>query len=444
MVLSTAICGVIYALFSGQPLTIMGATGPELAYTIVFYSTCKSMGLEFLPARWWQGMWTALFTILCAITDSCCLMQYITRFTEEIFSAIVSILEVAAALTAIINIFLSDKSIGTQLLSVILCSMTYMTAVKFRDLRGSDWLDKTWRKHVSNYGVTITILLGTLIANLVIGPFGISDLDFLRVPAGIRPTLNLSDGSPRPWLVNPMGIERPFPVWGIFLTIPFALGLTILGYLDQNLTEVIVNKKDRLFKKPPGYHLDLFVCGAGMYPLLSLIGLPFTHAATVRSLAHVIALTTYETVPAEDGKTMITRVTGNVEQRVTHLVVHILMFVSLALGPILSRVPQFIIIGIFLYLGVSSISGNSMFDRMWLFLIWDKERWPDEPFATELPEKTTHKFTGVQLACFALIIILRYVGAGGAMPFLIAALVPVRMYIVPRLFTKEELEILDG
>jgi len=485
-VLSTAICGVIYAIFSGQPMTINGPTGPELAYTIVYYNITQQLGYEYLPARWWQGMWTAAFTILCAITDSSCLMQYVTRFSEEIFSSIVSVLEIASALTAIINIFLSDLTIGAQLLSVILCAGTYMTAVKFRDLRSSDWMNKTWRKHVSNYGVVITIIFGTLITNLVVQPFGITDLGYLNVPDSIRPTLTMANGEPRPWLVNPLGMDRPFPAAGIFLAIPFALGLTILGYLDQNLTEVIVNKKDRLFKKAPGYHLDLFVCGIGFYPLLSFLGLPYAHAATVRSLAHVLSLTTYETSLGPDGKTMVNKVTGCVEQRVTHLVVHILMFISLLATPLLKlvrsapafmlvllcasfaplrcafvvallttpcprarfsagpQVPQFLIIGIFLYLGISSIRGNSMFDRMWLFGIWDKSRWPDEPFVTEVDTATTHKFTGVQLACFAVIIILRYVGAGGAMPFLIAALVPVRIWILPRLFKPEDLEVLDG
>ena len=52
--LSSGLSGVLYALLSGQPLAILGATGPELAYTIVFYRMCTSLGLEFLPARVWE------------------------------------------------------------------------------------------------------------------------------------------------------------------------------------------------------------------------------------------------------------------------------------------------------------------------------------------------------------------------------------------------------
>eukprot|EP00429_Kryptoperidinium_foliaceum_P056911 CAMPEP_0176094088 /NCGR_PEP_ID=MMETSP0120_2-20121206/47148_1 /TAXON_ID=160619 /ORGANISM="Kryptoperidinium foliaceum, Strain CCMP 1326" /LENGTH=174 /DNA_ID=CAMNT_0017428029 /DNA_START=60 /DNA_END=581 /DNA_ORIENTATION=+ len=81
-ILATAVAGILYSLLAGQPLCIMGATGPEYAYTVVFYAMCTALDIEFLPARVWQGLWTALFTALLAITDSCALMSHFTRFVE--------------------------------------------------------------------------------------------------------------------------------------------------------------------------------------------------------------------------------------------------------------------------------------------------------------------------------------------------------------------------
>ena len=40
-ILSAAVCGVIYALFSGQPLTIIGATGPLLIFESTLYHICR-------------------------------------------------------------------------------------------------------------------------------------------------------------------------------------------------------------------------------------------------------------------------------------------------------------------------------------------------------------------------------------------------------------------
>ena len=48
----------------------------------------------------------------------------------------------------------------------------------------------------------------------------------LNVDADLSPNLVLSDGSKRPWIVNPMGIEKDFPAWGIafaILPVPWQL-----------------------------------------------------------------------------------------------------------------------------------------------------------------------------------------------------------------------------
>ena len=67
--------------------------------------------------------------------------------------------------------------------------------------------------------------------------------------------------------VNPLGINKDFPPWAVFGTMVPALGLTFLGYRDQNLTSILINRKDHALRKPPAYHLDLFVCGAVVYPV---------------------------------------------------------------------------------------------------------------------------------------------------------------------------------
>jgi len=38
---SGAICGIIYHLFSGQPLTIIGSTGPVLVFETIAFDICN-------------------------------------------------------------------------------------------------------------------------------------------------------------------------------------------------------------------------------------------------------------------------------------------------------------------------------------------------------------------------------------------------------------------
>jgi len=41
MLVSGAVCGLLYALFAGQPLTIVGATGPMLVFESIVFRICK-------------------------------------------------------------------------------------------------------------------------------------------------------------------------------------------------------------------------------------------------------------------------------------------------------------------------------------------------------------------------------------------------------------------
>lgn len=43
MIAATAGCGMVYAAFAGQPLTIIGSTGPVLAFIAVLYKTSVRM-----------------------------------------------------------------------------------------------------------------------------------------------------------------------------------------------------------------------------------------------------------------------------------------------------------------------------------------------------------------------------------------------------------------
>ena len=61
---------------SGQPISIAGATGPEFAYTVVFWNLCDQLDLEFLPARVWQASSLPHVFSLASIICSLYVFQY--------------------------------------------------------------------------------------------------------------------------------------------------------------------------------------------------------------------------------------------------------------------------------------------------------------------------------------------------------------------------------
>lgn len=441
-ILSSALSGLVWSIFSGQPLAIMGATGPELAYTLVFLSMCNGLDLEFLPARVWQGLWCALFTILLAVFDGSAVCAYITRFTEDVFSALISFTYILAALTNIFNAFEGASEVA--FFQFLLSFGAFGMSMYLRSFRSTPWLTKWFRNSFANFGATISLLVFSAIAGSVSG----IAVETLSLPEKFEPTMKLSDGTVRPWLINPFGMERDFPVWGIFFTAFPALGLCILGFLDQNLTTLLINRKANALKKPPGYHLDLLVCGIFIYPLCSILGLPFTHAATIRSLTNLTSLTDYKEVTQQDdekGTTTTVKVPEAVaEQRVSHLVIHVLIGLSTFLAPVLKLLPLSVCYGVFLYMGVTSMSGNPFFDRVSLWLIWDTRKYPAWPCIQGVALKKLHLYTIIQLICFAVLLVMtRFDEVAAFFPFFLVVISFMRP-LLPHFFTKQELEVLDS
>mmetsp|Transcript_39232 Transcript_39232/g.68150 ORF Transcript_39232/g.68150 Transcript_39232/m.68150 type:complete len:694 (+) Transcript_39232:118-2199(+) len=445
-IVASGFAGVVYSIFSGQPLCILGGTGPNLAYTVAFYKICLMLDVDFLTARVWQGLWCALITIIFSVTDASALMWYVTRYVEEIFSALISLIFMVEALKAVIDTYYKRDQ-AAAFLTTLLCFSTYILAMKFRALKASKWFNPMLRFTIANFAVTIAILLATAVAQI----WRDVDIEWLSVPDEFVPTMKGSSGQARAWLINPLGgqglnadgIKRDLPVWVIFATAIPGLGMALLNYLDQNLTTKLINRPSSGLQKPGGYHLDMFVLGIVIYPVVSIFGLPFPCAATVRSLTHLISLTSYEDRPVPGGGVMKV-VSKVIEQRWTHFAIHVLLGLSLLLSTCLKYVPKGVLFGVFLYMGVTSVTGNQLFDRIFLWFKFDPQTYPRLPYVTRIKTRRLHAFTFIQFLCLVILYALKAEkNTAMVFPFFIAFLIFVRKGL-NRFFTKKELAVLDA
>ncbi|VDN16779.1 unnamed protein product [Dibothriocephalus latus] len=96
-IVSGAVVGCLYALFSGQPLTIMGSTGPVLVFESIIFRLCTSWRWAYLSFRFWIGMWTALLLLIMVAFDLSALVRFITRFTEESFALLIALIFIVEA-----------------------------------------------------------------------------------------------------------------------------------------------------------------------------------------------------------------------------------------------------------------------------------------------------------------------------------------------------------
>src|SRR4051794_33292317 len=73
------------------------------------------------------------------------------------------------------------------------------------------------------------------------------------------------------------------------------------------------------------------------------------------------------------------------EQRVTNLIISILTGASIAMASVLSIVPLAVLFGVFLFMGISSMSGIEFFERVSLFFK-QVENHPQKPYVRRVSE----------------------------------------------------------
>ncbi|EDL20632.1 sodium bicarbonate cotransporter 3 isoform 7 [Mus musculus] len=488
-----SLTGIAYSLFAGQPLTILGSTGPVLVFEKILFKFCRDYHLSYLSLRTSIGLWTSFLCIVLVATDASSLVCYITRFTEEAFAALICIIFIYEALEKLFhlgeiyafnmhnnldeltsytcvcaepsnpsnetlelwkrkNITAYSVSWGNLTVSecktfhgmfvgsacgphgpyvpdvlfwcVVLFFTTFFLSSFLKQFKTKRYFPTKVRSTISDFAVFLTIVIMVAIDYLV----GIPSPK-LHVPEKFEPT----DPS-RGWIISPLGDN---PWWTLLIAAVPALLCTILIFMDQQITAVIINRKEHKLKKGAGYHLDLLMVGV-MLGVCSIMGLPWFVAATVLSISHVNSLKVESecSAPGEQPKFL-----GIREQRVTGLMIFILMGLSVFMTSVLKFIPMPVLYGVFLYMGVSSLKGIQFFDRIKLFGMPAKHQ-PDLIYLRYVPLWKVHVFTVVQLTCLVLLWVIKASAAAVVFPMMVLALVFVRK-LMDLCFTKRELSWLD-
>uniref|UniRef100_A0A8C7YV64 Anion exchange protein n=1 Tax=Oryzias sinensis TaxID=183150 RepID=A0A8C7YV64_9TELE len=456
-----SLTGIAYSLFAGQPLTILGSTGPVLVFEKILFKFCKEYGLSYLSLRTCIGLWTAFLCLLLVATDASSLVCYITRFTEEAFASLICIIFIYEALEKLTHLgdhFPFNKNNNLNKLTtysntfnqsnvqgefvgsacgphgpyvpdvlfwcVILFFSTVFMSAFLKEFKFSNYFPTKVRSIISDFAVFFTILTMVLVDYALGVPS-----PKLKVPSVFKPTRD-----DRGWFINPLG---PNPWWTVIITVVPALLCTILIFMDQQITAVIINRKENKLKKGCGYHLDLFMVGL-MLGVCSLMGLPWFVAATVLSITHVnsLKLESECSAPGEQPKFL-----GIREQRFTGLMIFTLMGCSVFMTSVLKFIPMPVLYGVFLYMGASSLRGIQFFDRLTLFGMPPKHQ-PDFIYLRHVPLRKVHLFTIIQLSCLVLLWIIKTSRAAIVFPMMVLALVFIRK-LMDCIFTKRELSWLD-
>ncbi|XP_075890336.1 solute carrier family 4 member 1b (Diego blood group) isoform X1 [Nelusetta ayraudi] len=470
LLISTSIQGIIFCFVAAQPVLVIGFSGPLLVFEEAFFAFCKSQGFEYIVGRVWVGVWLVIIVVLIVACEGSFLVRFISRFTQEIFSILISLIFIYETFAKLGRIFKAhpmilnydhvnstienpwhsrveetvvyDNTTGnttiiintinppfpnTALLSMCLMLGCFFIAYFLRQFKNGTFLPGKIRRLIGDFGVPISIFL------MIVVDYNVADTytQKLVVPKGLM----VSNPDKRGWLINPFGEHQTFPVWMMFACCVPALLVFILIFLESQITTLIVSKPERKMVKGSGFHFDLLVL-VGMGGLGAIFGVPWLSAATVRSVTHANALT----VMSKGPKPVIEKV---MEQRISGILVALLVGLSILMEPILKLIPMSALFGIFLYMGVTSLNGIQLWDRILLLLI-PKKYHPDEPYATRVSTGRMHLFTAIQVVCLAVLWIVKSSPASLALPFILILTIPLRMCMTGRLFTELEMKCLDA
>ncbi|XP_032934856.1 band 3 anion transport protein [Catharus ustulatus] len=443
LLISTCVQCVLFSLLSAQPLLVVGFSGPLLVFEEAFYSFCSSNGLEYIVGRVWIGFWMILLVLVVVACEGSFLVRYLSRYTQEIFSFLISLIFIFETFSKLVTIFKThplQKTYGSAqdgpqpnmaLLSLVLMAGTFFLAFFLRQFKNSSFLPGKVRRLIGDFGVPISIFVMSL------ADFFIKDTETqkLSVPKGLQVT----NSSLRGWFIHPLGEKVEFPVWMMFACVIPALLVFILIFLETQITTLIVSKPERKLVKGTGFHLDLLLIVA-MGGLAALFGMPWLSATTVRTITHANALTIMSKTSAPGGKPQILEVK---EQRISGLLVAVLIGVSILMEPILRFIPLAVLFGIFLYMGVTSLFGIQLFDRI-LLLLKPPKYHPDEPYVTRVKTWRMHLFTFTQIIFLVVLWVVKSTPASLALPFVLILTVPLRRFLLPKIFRDIELRCLDA
>jgi hypothetical protein len=422
--LSSGLSGMAYAVLCGQPMAFIAPTGLTLAFISGLYRFCSVKMLPFFPVYAWVGLWTSFFFVLLGLGGSSQFIRFCTRFTDEVFNALLSVNFIYEAVSSLKRNFdeADPSNLTMPFISLAMALSTYVATMKVAAFQSSKYFNQKVRTVIKDFGpVTIFILMSFVNQRPALKKYGVPTLS---LPASFE----LAGGRNLFVSLNAIPVQIK-----LLCALPAVL-LSALFYMDQNISVRVVNNEDNKLKKGAAYNLDMVALGL-ITGALSLVGLPWMCGATVQSLNHVRAMT--ETRYNET--TEKPEVVGVLETRFTGFSVHALIAATVFILPVLQYVPIPVVSGVFLFLGRKLMSGNSFLRRMRDTFVQENRLSDDHPIRYIGRKKTTI-FTSVQLLClWGLWAFKQNSSTAIFFPGVIGLLMAIRAFALPRIFTEDEL-----
>lgn len=455
VLLASVLGSVVFSVLACQPLVIVGVTGPITVFNYTVYDIMEPTGVNYLAFMCWIGLWALVMHWVLAATNSCNWLRYVTRFPCDIFGFYVAFIYLQKGVQVLT--LLGDRE--PFYLSVMAAMLVFFIAYACSQLAASSLFHHHVRVFLKDYGTPLTVIFFTGFVH--IGRMKQVDLESLPTSDAFFPTQD------RGWLVHFWDIR----VADVFLAIPFAVLLTILFWFDHNVSSLIAQGTEFPLRKSPGFHWDIFLLGLTT-GVAGILGIPFPNGLIPQAPFHTESLCVTKVVHLDSSDSNIAggnagaaaaaaadddeggdrkghwelRRTHVVEQRVSNLAQGLLTLGTMT-GPllvVLHLIPQGVLAGLFFIMGYQALEGNGVTAKI-LFLLRDGALTPaSSPLRRIRRRSRVWLFVALALVGFGATFAITQTVAAVGFPVFIIALIPARALLLPRLFTPQELAILDA
>lgn len=440
VILASALAAITFALFSAQPLTIVGVTGLINLFNYTDYDiVVRKYGVNYSQFQAWMLIWAAIFHFAMSIFNLCDYTRFITDMTSETFGLYVGVIYIQKGVELLVREF--DSSSVKGWLSVVV-AMLFALSVYWVEKAGRKGFGPLWaRRLISDYAFVLACIFYTGFVHIP-GYLKSADLDKVPITRSWYPTID------RNWVVDFWNL----PAKWVFVSLPFGFLLTLLFYFDHNVSSLMAQARQFPVERPAGFHWDFFVLGITTF-ISGLLGLPAPNGLVPQAPVHTESLSIVKQVTVAnvegDGETetadfklVRTRV---VEQRVSHLGIGLLTLGTMT-RPLLVAIgtmPRALFAGVFIGVGWASVEGNGIVNKT-LYLFRDRKTLVPNKGLGRISRSSIIKFIGIQWIVFAIMVAISQTIAAIGFPLVIITLIPLRVYYGPRWFSEFELEVLDS
>ncbi|KAL8952095.1 MAG: hypothetical protein Q9222_001963 [Ikaeria aurantiellina] len=380
--------------------------------------------------------WSLVMHWILAITNSCNGLTYVTRFSCDTFGFYVAFIYLQKGIQVLTRQWATGEA--AAYLSITIALLVLMSAYLCGVIGNSPLFQRYVRKFIEDYGTPLTIVFFTGFVH--IGRMRTVDLQTLPTSKAFFPTQD------RSWFVHFWDID----VADVLIAIPFAILLTILFWFDHNVSSLIAQGTEFPLRKPAGFHWDIFLLGLTT-GIAGLLGIPFPNGLIPQAPFHTNSLCVTRQKADEPetgaGKGHTVRVVDHVvEQRVSNLAQGLLTLGTMS-GPLLivvHLIPRGVLAGLFFVMGVQALEGNGITLKM-VYLARDRSLISaSDPLSRIQRKEAIWYFVALELIGFGATFAITQTIAAIGFPIFILLLIPVRAFLLPKYFTREELAILDA